>query len=140
MCPAPAKTLLFHVETGIPECLIEAIRRAGVRHLKYTNHALWAADNDHFGPVKRKRLPYAINCAIDNIKVIEVEVDPTRNEIVKVVFRMPYSSKRDLIMAVAIERWAVKTVWTNYVDDCHTTLDRSRYNLPTDYYKQVQNA
>lgn len=110
---------LFHFEIGFPKGLNTKL---GVLKLTYTKHALRAANNDRYGYIN---LPDAINT--NNAKAIEVEI--TGHHVTKIVYRIDYNEKHDLVLVVG-EACRVYTVWLNEKNDTHKTLDRTKYDTP----------
>lgn len=114
-------TLLYHFQVGIPK---ELKTRFGVLQLRYTQHALSAANSDRYGAMQ---LPHTLDT--ESAKVIEVEADIFGN-VVKVLYRVPHCANFNLILAVIPAEGFVKTVWLNQKNDCHKTLDRAKYTQP----------
>jgi len=113
------KKKLYHFEIGFPKGLNTKL---GVLDLFYTRHALNAARDDRYGKIN---LPRRINT--DKAKAIEVEV--TGYRVTKIVYRIHYNDKFDLVIVVG-EECRVYTVWLNAKDDKHKTLDHRKYDRP----------
>lgn len=109
---------LYHFKIYIPENL--KTRYGTLSRLVYSNHAKQAALNDRYGKIN---CPISLNT--DTAQVIEVEAEG--NIVIKVVYRIPYSSQYDLCLAVIPRQSFVKTVWLNDKCDLHKTLDMSKY-------------
>lgn len=113
------QTGLFHKDIGLPISPNRIIFHA---QLKYSNHALKAAQNDRYGKIN---LPETLNTKLDNVTLIELE---TKNgKPFKGVYRMPYNDKHDIVIVLLYETRLVKTVWLNSKTDAHKTLDVSKY-------------
>jgi len=122
---------LFHFEFGIPDDIIRKLPNYAFA-VEYTDHARRAALDDRFGVIEK--LPGGIDPNNPKTQVIEVQVDKRTERIIKVVYRVPYSKQRDLVLAVAFPEGRVKTVWSNLVDDTHKTVKEKNYDLP-DYFR-----
>lgn len=88
--------------------------------VNYSHHAIEAAFNDRYEEIILKD---AYN--FSKSEIIEVEIK--NKKIVKIVARFDYNTDFDLIVVIIPETKVVKTVWLNEKNDCHRTLDRSRY-------------
>lgn len=109
----------FHKYLGIPK---EAQTDWGILKLKYSVHALNAAQDDRYGIIEN--LPSWIGTGL--AEVIEVEMDEDGCT-TKVLYRVPHDSCFDLVLAVIPYSRTVKTVWLNDIYDNHDTLDESVY-------------
>lgn len=64
----------------------------------------------------------------DTAQVIEIECCGT--ETTKVVYRIPYTDTKDMVLVIIPASSRVKTVWVNVRNDTHRTLDASKYCRP----------
>ncbi len=94
----------------------------GEYKLRMTNHAHNACANDRYGAFE---LPPSIH--IPSHSIFEMELQ--KNEIKKIVARVPYDDDCDVSLALIPERntMVVKTAWLNMKTDSHTTLKRHLY-------------
>jgi hypothetical protein len=113
--------MLYHFEKGITANIRT---RFGYVLLSYSKHAERAANDDRYAPIET---PLFLDTNAPSTQVIEVETD-SNNKATKIVYRIPYSLEFDLCLAVSIRDWRVKTVWLNESEDCHRTVDLSRYD------------
>jgi hypothetical protein len=116
---------LYHYEIGLPvvDYPTEALE------LVYSEHAIQAASGDRYGNV-RSRLPARLDMA--QARIVEVEAEPERRKLRKMVLRSSLDSGRDLVLVVEPRgtRWFVRTCWVNEKSDNHRTLNRSNYVKP----------
>jgi len=110
---------LYHAEIGIPTSVPV---RFGKLNLRYSRHALQAANSDRYGLIN---LPEVLDT--DKAKVIEVEV-AADGLVEKVLYRVPHCGTCDLVIAVIPYDSFVKTVWLNKKNDGHKTLNKANYN------------
>lgn len=112
-------TKVYHVEVFVPEHL----KNSGfVGQLKYSEHALRAAQDDKYTKYGPVTLPVMFDYR--KAKLIEVEVEHGRA--VKRLCRISLDDRRDLVLAI-MAGGIVKTVWVNLKNDKHRSLDKSRY-------------
>lgn len=83
--------------------------------LRYTYHALNAAETDKYGEII---LPDSLN--LTQAEVVEMEV--VRGKPYKIVARAKYSHEYDLVFVILVDTLLVKTVWLNSKRDSHKTL------------------
>jgi hypothetical protein len=117
--------MLFHYELGFPEM---ATLRFGTLRLAWTQHALRECKSDRYGIVHP---PDTLDT--ETAQVIEAEIHKTPSgalETTKVVYRIPYTQTKDMVLVVIPSSSRVKTVWINVRDDTHRTLDASKYCRP----------
>lgn len=88
--------------------------------VNYSRHALNAAYTDRYAEIA---LRDAYN--FSQSEIIEIEVK--NNKVIKIVARFDYNIDYDLIVVIIPQTKIIKTVWLNEKNDCHRTLDRSRY-------------
>lgn len=122
-------TKLYHRDIAMPAgALTDFCNRQW--NLAYTRHALQEALSDKLGTLTHA--PRSIR--FTDADVIEIE----REEITghpyfrtsKIVVRVPYDERRDLVLVLRkfIDGAAIViTLWTNNVGDTHSTLDRKKY-------------
>jgi hypothetical protein len=108
----------YHKDIFIPDKLL-AVARKGVIRLHYAPHAIRAAQDDRYGPIK---LPETLDT--NKATIIEVEIEDGG---IKVLYRAQYSDTLDICIPVLINKNLAKTVWGNMKNDRHKTLDRSKY-------------
>lgn len=115
---------LYHFEIGFPHNTEKNIKKIGkVTNVEYLFHAKRAAMNDRYGIID---LPDTVN--LSTSKIIEVEI--INNKVKKVVFRIPYDKKFDLVLVMNIPDLSIRTVWFNSKTDKYKTLDKSKYDKP----------
>jgi hypothetical protein len=97
----------------------------GKHELIYTNHAKREAEQEPKGG----RIPLPSELDFGQVRLIEVEQDDYGLKPNKFVVRTGLDDKRDLIMAVLDEdgEIVVKSVWANWKNDNHSTLNKGRY-------------
>lgn len=103
---------IYHRDKGLPEL------HKGKYQLFYSRHA-----KDRAKAYKIATLPkFAI---FNENNVVEVEI----TDFTKYLVRIPYTSKKDLVLAVVLySRYGiVKTCWMNKKDDQHQTQNMDRY-------------
>lgn len=111
---------LYHVEVFMPRVVLPR----GKFILKYTQHAIRAAQTDRYGNIP---LPTHLNTNL--FRVIEVETDNNKN-VRKVVYKGMLDEKRDIAIVCIPDNdmMVVKTVWANECTDKHATLNRDKYD------------
>lgn len=109
--------MLFHYKLGLPKIINTNF---GIMELTYGYHALKESTQDRYGLIN---LPKSIDTS--KAKVIEIEADNRYAK--KVLYRIPYNEKLDLMLAIIPYKKFVKTVWINEKTDNHLTLDKSKY-------------
>jgi hypothetical protein len=114
------ETKLYHKDVFMPKSLYQFCP-TGEFPVEYSEHALEAAQNDRYGCIL-----LTCNLKLEKSHIIEVEV--TDKRVSKVLYRLPYTSKFDLMVALVPNTHIVKTVWLNCKSDCHKTLDILRYD------------
>lgn len=112
---------LYHKDLGWPRHMRNPRR---LLRLRYTFHALRAAADDRYGPI---RPPADLDTG--KAELIEAEVAPNGN-ITKAVWRLQWDADRDVVLVVLPFDGTVKTLWLNRADDTHSTLDEGRYERP----------
>jgi hypothetical protein len=115
--------LLFHREVFMPPKIL-ALGEFNVPVI-LTAHAEKAAAEDRYGVIA---IPSRV--AFSGKNVIEAEV--VDKKLTKVLLRLEYDETRDLIMALSVPDFRVKTVWFNLKSDIHSTLRRELYNTAAD--------
>lgn len=114
-------TKLYHSDIGFPKGIKMP---SGTRTLKYTRHALSAAQSDRYGNIDK--LPNKINMSV--YKPFEVKVDD--GKVTKVGYRVTYNDNFDLILIINPLNNKVITLWLNSKRDKHSTLQKGRYDIP----------
>jgi len=116
-------TKIFHTDVYIPEEILKGYLGKNYR-FEFTEHAKNACRNDRYGYIIP---PTKLN--LQRSQVIEIEVDATTKKVTKILVRLTYDSKRDLMVAFIPDGdvGRVKTLWYNLTSDNHRTLDRSKY-------------
>ena len=121
---------LYHREVywpvGIDRILPQCFESWNEVELQYSPHARKEANSDRYGKVK---LPETIN--LETAYIFEVEINDS-GVLNKIVARVPYNNKFDLVIVMKVNQYVVnyvivKTIWLNSVDDKHKTLDESKY-------------
>ena len=116
------QTMLFHYQLGFPK---DAKLRFGTLNLSWTKHALSECSADRYGIINP---PQTLDT--NTAQVIEAEITRKPNGSLyteKVVYRLPYTEKKDMVIVVIPSSGRVKTVWINVRNDTHKTLDESKY-------------
>jgi len=116
---------VYHRETGLPALPPEW--RHGEYRLIYSHHAKLAFVQNRFFD-RTLRPPQSLRLRPEN--VVEAEVSAGR--VSKIVARVPFSDRYDLVLALinpetGSQTVMVKTVWLNDVLDIHKTLNKNRY-------------
>ena len=111
-------TYLFHSAVFMPDAYKPLIHRG---KLIYSQHAQAEAQSDRYGEIK---LPKTVNTR--DAKLIECEYDPSRERVIKQVWRQRLDDKRDIVLAIT-DAGTVKTAWINLSSDQHFSLKRERY-------------
>lgn len=131
--------MLFHYQLGFPK---GAKLTFGTIYLYWTKHALSECSADRYGIIDP---PNQLDT--DKAQVIEAELsrlDDGSFYTNKVVYRIPYTDTKDMVLVVSPGSGAVRTVWINMKEDTHRTLDRSKYWTPEGvdwfYYGQFGKA
>jgi hypothetical protein len=91
-------------------------------------HAIKAAREDRYGNFLNY-IPQSLD--VNQASLIEMEY--TNNRIVKLVYRLSLTKGFDVVIVVVPTEypWAVKTVFINERGDKHSTLNRSKYTIPS---------
>jgi hypothetical protein len=112
---------LYHREIGFPDTLRIPEGRVD---LWYSVHARERIEGKYKGFLI---LPSFV--IINKNNVIEVGTD---NNITcnKVLVRTSYDNKKDICVVCNPYNGKVITLWTNYKNDKHETLDKSKYDIP----------
>lgn len=109
---------LYHKEVGFPPSIYRPSQKT---ILRYTRHAKYEAEREG---VALAQLP----TQLPSYDLIEVGM--MGSFLTKWVVRTKLDSHRDLVLVITHD-YFVKTVWTNSVEDKHSTLDRGRYTKPS---------
>lgn len=104
--------MLYNAAVGLPAT---AETPQTINGLRFSYHALKQAQ------ARDIHLPTQIIDA----KVVELEI--IDGKVTKVVYRMRYDAKRDIIIVIIPQTKLVKTVYLNHHKDQHKTLDTSKY-------------
>jgi hypothetical protein len=110
----------YHKEVFMPKAVHQFCPVGDIR-VEYSKHAINAAETDRYGQIL---LPF--NLKLEKSQIIEVELE--NNRVTKVLYRLPYTSRFDLMVALIPSTFLVKTVWLNDRTDKHFTLDKSEYD------------
>lgn len=117
--------MLYHRDVYLPASLVNLLPK-GLLNVYTTQHARERARQLGLG-----YCPSCLDCRDIDTEVIEVDTDD--NGQVKIVYRVPYSTKSDLCLAVlfcdegAESFFLLKSCWLNDKLDTHKTLDTTRY-------------
>ncbi len=116
-------TVRYHKDIGFPEDVRLPPGTSQIIRLQYPHnaHAMQRADER-----KIERLPRAIDLA--NINLFEIWV--IGRTVQKIVFRMEYDEKTDIVMSVMVPSGRVATMWLQDKNDHHRTLNRGLYADP----------
>lgn len=115
-------TKLYHRDIFLPPVVSALANRQ--YNLAYTRHALTEAVNDKLGALTHA--PRSVK--FQTYEIVEAEL--TDGEVTKLVVRLSYDERRDLILVLRhFDDGAatVVTVWTNAIGDKHKTLNRKNY-------------
>lgn len=117
---APA---LYHAEIGFPYGFKAPV---GTYKLEWTNHADKARRDDRYGYIE---MFDSINT--NEFDVIELEVNSAGRP-TKIVLRGELDNQFDVtfVLIPRVGTWLVKTVWLNYWNDTHKTLNKTKYTTP----------
>lgn len=121
--------MLFHYQLGFPA---RAKLRFGTLNLVWTKHALSECSADRYGIINPPQ-------TLDTEKAQVIEAELHKNDYghslwtEKVVYRIPYTETKDMVLVVIPSSGRVKTVWINMKEDMHRTLDGSKYWTPEQY-------
>ena len=116
--------VVYHKDIGFPDDLVMPRGFSPVITLDYGGHARFEAMSDKYGKLN---LPHRVDVRTDGDII---EVGAIDNVCCKLVFRMSYDAKKDIVLVIKVPTGFVKTVWANEKNDQHRTLDRSRYGNP----------
>lgn len=116
--------VIYHKDIGFPDDLVMPRGFSPVLSLEYSAHARNEAMSDKYGNLQ---LPQRVDLRVGGTII---EVGAVGNVCSKVVFRMSYDAKRDIVLVIKLPTGFVKTVWANEKSDQHRKLDRSRYADP----------
>lgn len=110
---------LYHADIRLPDGFRLPARLV---ELYWTHHAREARLNDRYGVIPQVPCLNLAQC-----RVIEVGLEGRR--VRKIVVRTMFNDAYDIVFVLmpGPNKWGVKTVWYNEVNDTHRTLDRSRY-------------
>jgi hypothetical protein len=113
--------MLYHREVGFPSSLKLP---QGRKNLWYSAHARERIEGKYRGFLI---LPSFI--IINKNNIIEVG---TENNVIcnKVLVRTSYDDRKDICVVFNPNTGKVITLWTNYKNDKHETLDKTKYNVP----------
>jgi hypothetical protein len=115
-------TKLYHKEIGLPDAYKAFCERQW--NMAYTRHAMNEAAHDKLGALSHA--PRSVCFRPQDV----IEVEMADCELTKLVVRIPYDNRRDLILVLRNlydGAATVITLWTNEITDTHGTLDRSKY-------------
>lgn len=108
---------LYHRDVFVPDWLIASTETVEVN---YGAHARKEAFQDRYGVIE---LPAKID--LSTFEAIEFGV--IDGVISKILYRGILDEYRDLCIVLIPGRWFAKTVWVNWWNDTHRTLDASKY-------------
>lgn len=124
--------ILYHAEIGFPP-QFEGKYPTGRLPLQWSRHAQEARFDDRYGEI-----PEFPQFNPEQWELIEVGLEKTENggrKYNKFLYRTELDDDNDICIVVKPpsrpgEKWLVKTVWLNQLNDLHRTLDRSKYATP----------
>lgn len=113
---------LFHTDLGFP---VKFQAPTGTYKLEWSNHANKARYDDRYGFIETFD-----TITTKDYTVIELLVED--GKIAKIVLRGELDNDFDITYVLIPRKgsWLVKTVWLNYWNDTHKTLDTSKYDRP----------
>jgi hypothetical protein len=103
----------YHYQLGLPTVQT----KFGVIALTYSFHAQTRA--------RDKAITLFPQINTDTARVIEIEMEG--RQVIKILYRIPYNAKYDMLLAIIPDRGFVKTIWLNSVEDKHQTLRVGEY-------------
>lgn len=111
---------LYHKDVFLPSSVRALPARAYSPSI--TRHATEAALSDRYGKIT---IPASLT--FSGREVVECEI--CEGSVRKLVVRLPYDGARDAVYVIGFDsgKCFLKSVWLNLSNDCHCTLDRSRY-------------
>lgn len=107
--------VLYHKDVFLPAIF----KASGFLRLRYSQHALRAAEDDRYGKIQ---LPDVIQ----QEKLSLIEVEAYGRQVLKRVYRTRLDEQRDIVLVVQPDGF-VRTVWINLRTDKHGSLCRDRY-------------
>jgi len=111
--------MIYHRDLDFPQDL--DLKEGYIISPKYSRHSLMAAKEDKLGIIKP---PETITFSRRHI----VEISTLDNIIVdKIVVRLNYDKKLDLVLVILLKNNICKTCWLNLKSDSHTTLKKEKY-------------
>ena len=116
--------MLYHRDVYIPEGMKEKIP-LNIR-VEFSKHSINELEND----LKRYNIKVInihrnLNFSLDDI----IEVEEENGEITKVVYRQNYNGLYDIVYAINMKDFIVKTIWLQQINDKHITLKRGKYEI-----------
>jgi len=109
------KTKLYHYQVYMPK-----LKLPDIMNLSPSNHAIEASHTDRYGFIELPKTIKGRDCKL-------IELETVNNVPTKLVVRLSYSSRLDLVLVLR-HGGLIVTCWLNEKDDRHGTLDRSRYD------------
>lgn len=113
----------YHKDVYAPP---ELFYSPGVVRLRYSLHALRAAEGDRLGNLSYY-LPTVLD--FDTAEIVEVELDASAGHISKRVARLKVLDDLAIVLVVA-DNGTVCTVWGNREADRHESLRKRKYVKP----------
>jgi hypothetical protein len=113
--------MLYHKDIGFPTSLDIP---EGMVSLWYSAHAKDRIVGKYKGQLI---LPTFIKITKNNTVEVSSEDNITVN---KVMVRTTYNEKKDICVVLIPQTGKVVTLWMNYKNDKHDTLDKSKYDKP----------
>lgn len=114
--------MLYHRDVYIPEWMKEKIP-LNIR-VEFSKHSINELENDRKRyNIKVINIHRNLNFSLDDI----IEVEEENGEITKVVYRQNYNGLYDIVYAINMKDFIVKTIWLQKSDDKHSTLQRGKY-------------
>jgi hypothetical protein len=119
--------MLYHKEVGFPKEVEEYYGRTF--NLTLSVHASRACHSDRYGNIAP---PLGASITPENL----FEVEMIGNEVTKLAIRRLYNKKIDISIVMMPLHDSplcafVKTIWLNRASDTHSTLDKSKYAIPS---------
>jgi hypothetical protein len=118
---------LYYHRTGLPDLVYPQ----QTFNLIYSRHALERAEQrNKFGINLARHLPKSLDTTKAQVIEVETKKELFDEKIYKILYRIHFNNKYDLVMAVVVDEGddaTVKSVWLNDKRDYHESLYVARY-------------
>ena len=115
--------MLYHRDIGLPQHLVNKVVGLSM-NLQYSRHAQLECIKDKRAVIRPPR-----TATITKENLVEIET-PDDQTVTKVVIRVKYDDRNDLVMPLIPDRGFVKTCWLNDRTDAHYHLNHAAYDKP----------